>query len=146
MNRALQWKLIAGFLLVFIAGGTTGAFFGASHARHLFFEPPRRALMSERMRERLRSQLDLTPEQVAKISPIIDRTAAQLEQVRQETGEHVRQLIDNAHQEIAANLTEAQRAKLKKMETRYRHWHKHRHGFRHWHSPPPEAPESPESL
>jgi len=28
MNRALQWKLIAGFLLVFVAGGITGAFLG----------------------------------------------------------------------------------------------------------------------
>ena len=26
MNRALKWKLIAGFLLVFAAGGMTGAF------------------------------------------------------------------------------------------------------------------------
>jgi len=25
MSRALQWKLIVGFLLVFIAGGVTGA-------------------------------------------------------------------------------------------------------------------------
>jgi hypothetical protein len=142
MNRALQWKLITGFLLVFIAGGTTGAFFGASHARRLFFEPPRRALMSERMRERLRTQLDLTPEQVAKISPIIDKTAAQLEQVREETGERVHDLISNAHQEIAANLTEPQRAKLKKMEARYRHWHQRGHGFRRWHSPSPETPDS----
>jgi hypothetical protein len=33
MNRALQWKLIAGFLLVFVAGGITGAFVGGSYAR-----------------------------------------------------------------------------------------------------------------
>ena len=26
MNRALQWKLIVGFILVFIAGAITGAF------------------------------------------------------------------------------------------------------------------------
>ena len=38
MNRALQWKLIGGFILVFIAGGITGAFFGGLHARHLFSE------------------------------------------------------------------------------------------------------------
>ena len=38
MNRALQWKLIAGFLLVFIAGGITGAFVGGSYARYHFFE------------------------------------------------------------------------------------------------------------
>jgi len=144
MNRALQWKLIAGFLLVFIAGGTTGAFFGASHARHLFFEPPRRALMSERMRERLRTELDLTPEQVAKISPIIDKTAADLEKLRQESGQHVRELITKAHQEIATNLTDLQRAKLQKMEARYRHWHSRHRGFRRWHSSPTDqSPNTP---
>src|SRR6266516_2764541 len=68
MNRALQWKLIAGFLLVFLAGGVTGAFVGAAHARHFFFMAPRPAVISERMRERLQRELSLTPEQVAKIS------------------------------------------------------------------------------
>ena len=142
MNRALQWKLIAGFLLVFIAGGTTGAFFGASHARHHYFESPRRGLMSERMRNYLRRKLDLTPEQIGRISPVIDKTAAQLEQVRQETGQRVHGVIINAHEQMAADLTEQQRAKLKEIETRYRHWHGHDHGLRRWHSPPPETPNS----
>ncbi len=86
MNRALQWKLIAGFILVFIAGGMTGAFLGGVHARHLFFEFHQPGLMAIRMRDRLRTELHLTPEQVAKISPIIDKTAAQLQQVRRDTG------------------------------------------------------------
>ncbi len=76
MNRALQWKLIAGFLLVFLAGGVTGAFVGAAHARHFFFMAPRPAVISERMRERLQRELSLTPEQVAKISPMLDKAAA----------------------------------------------------------------------
>lgn len=133
MNRALQWKLIAGFLLVFIAGGTTGAFFGASYARHVFFEPPRRAMMGERMRERLRTQLDLTPEQLAKISPIIDKTAAQLDQIRRDTGQRVRGLMQDAHQEMAATLTDDQRAKLQQIEARHRHWHGR--GFHRMQSP-----------
>ncbi len=37
MNRALKWKLIAGFVLVFLAGGMTGAFIVASQTHHLFF-------------------------------------------------------------------------------------------------------------
>ncbi len=86
MNRALRWKLIVGFVLVFVAGGMTGAFFGASHARHLFFAPPHRGMMSEKMRDRFRAQLNLTPEQVAKISPILDKAAAQLECKRSKPG------------------------------------------------------------
>ena len=139
MNRALQWKLIAGFLLVFIAGGMTGAFFGASHARHLFSESPRHGIIGERMRDRLRAQLNLTPEQVAQISPIIEKTSAQLEQERRDTGRRVHELITAAHREIATNLTEAQRAKLEEMEARRQRWHGR--GFHRRGSPAAESPQ-----
>jgi Spy/CpxP family protein refolding chaperone len=122
MNRALQWKLIAGFILVFIAGGMTGAFLGAVHARHLFFEFHRPGLTGVRMRDRLRTELKLTPEQVAKISPIIDKTAAQLAEIRRETGRRVHEVMIGAHREMAANLTEDQRLKLQEIEARHRHW------------------------
>ena len=38
MNGALKWKLVAGFVLVFVAGGIAGAAFGGFYARHLFFD------------------------------------------------------------------------------------------------------------
>ena len=139
MNFALKWKLIAGFLLVFIAGGMTGAFLGASHARHLFFESPRHGIIGDRMRERLRAQLDLTPEQVARISPIIEKTATQLEEERRDTGKRVHEIMTGAHQEIAANLTEIQRAKLQEMEARRQRWHGR--GFHRGESPAAESPK-----
>lgn len=128
MSRALRWKLIAGFLLVFIAGGTTGAFFGASHMRNAFFHLPRHGMLAQHMRNRLQRELDLTPEQMAKISPIIDKTATQLEQIRQETGQRVRSIISDAHRQIATNLNDEQRAKLKNLKTRFRRGHEHRRG------------------
>ena len=140
MSRSLQWKLIAGFLLVFIAGATTGAFFGASHARRMFFQP-RHGMIAEHMRDRLQKELSLTPEQMTKISPIIDKTATQLEQIRQETGQRVHGLMTDAHREIATNLNDEQRAKLKDMEARFRRWHERRRGFHHGHSPEPQTSE-----
>ena len=141
MNRALKWKLIVGFVLVFVAGGMTGAFLGASHARHLFFAQPHRGMMSQRMRDHYRAQLNLTPEQVAKISPIIDKTAAQLEQIRHETGQRVHELFTEAHREMAAHLSDEQRAKLQAMEARHLQGMQHQPGFRWRHSPSPEKPE-----
>jgi hypothetical protein len=122
VNRGLKWKLILGFLLVFVAGGMTGAFFGASHARHLFFGPHHREMMSNRMLHRLRVQLHLTDEQAAKISPIVDKTVAQLEEIRTNTGRRVHETIEEAHREMAANLTEEQRGKLRDIEERHRRW------------------------
>jgi Spy/CpxP family protein refolding chaperone len=142
MNRALKWKLIVGFVLVFVAGGMTGAFLGASHARHLFFAQPHRGMISQRMRDHYRAKLNLTPEQVAKISPIIDKAAAQLEEIRGTTGRRVHETIAEAHREMAADLTEEQRAKLQEIEARHRRWHHQAREPRE--STPPEQETSPQ--
>jgi Spy/CpxP family protein refolding chaperone len=135
MNRALQWKLIAGFLLVFLAGGVTGAFVGAVHTRHFFFAASRPAVISERMRNRLQRQLDLTADQVSKISPILDKAATQLHEVRRDTGRRVHEIIAETHRQIAVVLTDEQRRKLQQAEERHRRWH-------HGHEAPEPAPEA----
>jgi Spy/CpxP family protein refolding chaperone len=138
MNRALQWKLIAGFILVFIAGGISGAFLGGLYAQHHFFAFHRPELIGGRMKERLRAELNLTPEQVAKISPIIDKTAAQLRDIRRETARRVHETIAEAHRQMAVNLTDQQRQKLQQIEERHRSWrHRHFHEFTPETSPTP---------
>jgi Spy/CpxP family protein refolding chaperone len=136
MNRGLKWKLIAGFALVFVAGGITGAFIGASHARHFFFEPHPK-LLSERMRHHLRAQLGLSKEQVAKISPIVDKAAAELGEIQRSTGQRVHETIAQEHSEIAVYLTDEQRAKLQELDSRSRHWQ----GFRGLRRSPPQKRE-----
>jgi Spy/CpxP family protein refolding chaperone len=126
MNRALQWKLIAGFLLVFVAGGITGAFVGGLYARHHFFELRHPERIGGRIKERLRVELNLTPEQLTKISPIIDKTTAQLRDIRRDTGRRVHGIIADAHQQMATQLTDEQRQKLKEIEERHRRWRQHR--------------------
>jgi Spy/CpxP family protein refolding chaperone len=137
MNQALKWKLIAGFILVFVAGGISGAFLGGLYARHLFFGFHHPEQIGARMKERLRTELNLTPEQVTKISPIIDKTAAQLRDIQRETGRRVHESIAEAHRQMAANLTDEQRQKLQQIEERHRHW---RH--RRFHEPPAELPSA----
>jgi Spy/CpxP family protein refolding chaperone len=126
MNRALQWKLIAGFILVFVAGGISGAFLGGLYARHHFFELHHPQLIGARMKERLRAELNLTPEQVAKISPIIDKVAVQLRDLRRDTARRVHETIREAHRQMAVNLTDEQRQKLQQIEERHRRWRHHR--------------------
>src|SRR6476620_11562355 len=125
MNQALKWKLIAGFILVFVAGGISGAFLGGLYARHVLFGFHHPQQIGARMKERLRTELKLTPEQMAKIAPIIDKTAAQLRDIRRETGRRVHETIAESHRQMAANLTDEQRQKLQQIEERHRRW---RHG------------------
>src|SRR5438045_2841374 len=106
MNSTLKWKLIAGFLLVFIAGGVTGAFFAGAMAHHFLWLPPRHPMGATMMRDHLRNQLNLTPEQTAKISPIIEKASAQLEQIRTDTGRRVHETFAEVHREIAVDLTD----------------------------------------
>src|SRR5437764_4873561 len=140
MNSALKWKLIAGFLLVFIAGGATGVFVSAATAHRFLFGPHRHGYAAQAMKNRLQWQLRLTDEQMAKISPIIEKTGAQLEEIRGETGRRVRETIAEAHREIAPVLTPEQQQRLKQMEERHRRWF-HHHGPSRVTPAPETAPE-----
>ena len=94
MNSDLKWKLGLAFLLVFVAGGMTGVFFGVHILRHhMMLGPPHSGDVPDRMREHMRRTLGLTPEQEKKIAPIVDATSAKLETIRVETAERVRTVI-----------------------------------------------------
>ena len=133
MNSALKWKLAFAFLLVFLAGATTG-FFGTFHLRRHHLGPPHSGDVDERMREHLRRALDLTPEQAAKISPIVDATTAKLEAIRIETAERVRAVMEESKRAIAPELSPEQQKKLEKLEA------EHRKLMSHHHFPPPPPP------
>jgi Spy/CpxP family protein refolding chaperone len=137
MSTALKWKLAAGFFLVFLAGATMGALVWSWHERQFFLGPPRSGALAHRMSERLRTQLALTPEQSAKIAPIVEQSASKLETIRVETASRVRQTLTEANLQISPELTPEQRTKLSKIEERHRGRARHR-GF-----PPLRPAESP---
>ena len=138
MNSGLKWKLIAGFVLVFVAGGVTGGFLGASTIRHYFLAVGHHGMAAQRMRQHLKAELNLTPEQMAKITPITDKTAAQLEEIRRDTGSRVREIFASSHEQIAAVLTPEQQAKFEQMRQR-RHRMMGRFHGRGGHMPPPAS-------
>jgi Spy/CpxP family protein refolding chaperone len=138
MNNALKWKLALAFLLVFAAGVTTG-FFGTFHLRLHHLGPPHSGEVNERMREHLRRALDLTREQSAKISPIVDATTTKLEAIRIETAERVRAVMEESKRAIAPELSPEQQKKLEKLEAEHRKLMIH-HRFP---PPPPKETTSP---
>jgi gas vesicle protein len=141
MNRGLKWKLIVGFVIVFLAGGVTGVFVSASFAHHLFFRPYRGAIR-ERLRNHLREELQLSDDQLKKISPIIDKTATQLDEIRTETGQRVHETFAQANRQIAVELTPEQRARLQEIQARHRRWFRHAHERHRPQSPRPSPSPS----
>ena len=91
------------------------------------------------MKEHLRRALDLTPEQLAKISPIADATTAKLEAIRIETAERVRAVMEASKREIAPALSPDQQKKLEKLEAEHRKLMIHHH----FHPPPPQETPAP---
>jgi Spy/CpxP family protein refolding chaperone len=129
MNSGLKWKLALAFLLVFVAGAATGGYLGIHHFRHfVMLGPPHSGDIPDRMREHLRSVLDLTPEQERKIAPLIDATSAKLETIRVETAERVRTVMEESKREVAPLLTAEQQKKLEQLEAQHRKILLH-HGF-----------------
>ena len=136
MNNALKWKLAFAFLLVFVAGVTTGGFLTVRHARHHFLGPPHSGEVGHRMREHFRRALDLTPEQAVKIGPIVDAASAKLEAIRVETAQRVRNAMEESEQQISPELNPEQQKKLQALKLEH-HKVLMRHGFT---PPPPDSP------
>jgi Spy/CpxP family protein refolding chaperone len=140
MNSQLKWKLAIACLLVFVAGGMTGAFFGVHHLRrHIMLGPPHSGDVGDRMREHFRRSLDLTSEQEKKIGPILDATSSKLETIRVETAERVRTVMEDSKKEVAPLLTPEQQKKLDNLESEHRKMMMH-HGFL---PPPPPKDKLP---
>ena len=138
MNKSLRWKLIVAFLLIFLAGAACG-FFGAIHMHQAFFARMAPGSMAQHMKERMRAELKLTPDQMLKISPIIDRAASQLTMAREQTMRSVHEIFSQTHREMQPLLTPEQRVKLEEMEKRHSRL-LHRHGFIPPGPPPPPPP------
>ena len=135
MNKSLRWKLILAFVLVFLAGVACG-FFGTVHA-HYFFARMDSESMAQHMKQRLRAELKLTPQQMQQISPIIDRAASQLKTKREQTMRDVHEIFEQTHRDMQPFLTPGQRTRLEELEKRHRHL-LHRHGFMAHGAPPPD--------
>jgi hypothetical protein len=120
MTAPLRWKLIGGFAVVFIAGGIAGAVFGAVLERHHRWESAHHGPLVQRVRDRMRSRLDLTPEQMKKADPILEKAAARLEEIRRESGQRVRGVFFEIDRELAPQLTDAQRRKMEEFEAQQR--------------------------
>lgn len=125
MNKT--WQVVLAFLVVFVAGGAIGSVFTLRYA----MEPKRggqgpagdpnslaRAKPEDfgpaLMRRWLlnSNQLGLTPEQKEQIRPIFFNTAENLQRGREENQHNIILLIEHMQDEIAANLTPAQRDKF----------------------------------
>jgi Spy/CpxP family protein refolding chaperone len=152
------WLILA---VIFIAGGFTGAALTMVFSGHFMHPPGPPADMREAWMGRLTRQLNLTPDQQAKIEPILRDTSDKVQKIHQEEFDKIRPILQASDDQIAAILTPEQKAQLKQMaakrdedfQRRQRQWGTHNggpdggHDGGHFHNgggpgagyPPPEG-------
>jgi len=112
MINLTRWKLIGYVVAIFVTGGITGAGVALTIANQKAANPAHSLKVTQRLRNRLGKRLDLTPDQMQKIDPIINKLGIDINAVCSDTVQRLSALLDAAEPQIAAALTPEQKVRL----------------------------------
>jgi len=133
MTQFSKWKIIGYAAAIFVAGGISGGALGVYETKSDLFVPTRQQELARHLLGRLRTRLDLTPDQVAKAAPIIESAATDIRSIRMETVQRINKVFDDSYAQVSAILTPQQRIvfdqiQKQRREMIQRHWQEfHRH-------------------
>ncbi len=110
MNRISPRQLVAYLIAIFVFGAAAGAIGGYSWGKRSVARWPDRSKMREKIQAKITADLGLSPEQVAKVSPLIDRHMEELDSLNQEHHRQIGASMSRQRDRIAEILTVEQRA------------------------------------
>jgi len=116
MSQFSKWKTIGYAAALFATGAISGGALGVYETKTHLLEPQRTQEIADHIKIHLQSKLDLSPDQQAKINPIVDNTAAQIRTERMEMAQRIGKIFGDSYSKISAILTPDQRKKLDQME------------------------------
>ena len=122
MTQFAKWKTIGYAAAIFIAGGISGGALGVYETKSHLFAPQHEQEMALRIRSHLQSRLGLSPDQVAKIDPIIDSTVADIRSIRMESVQRINKVFEDSYARVSAILNPEQRIKLDQMQRERHEW------------------------
>ena len=109
--------ILLALVVVFAAGAASGWAYGQRDGRTRAMRPPRPEDMQKRALDGLQRDLVLTPEQVAKIQPIVTETVAKISELHRSNGRQMKETVKAQNLRIKEFLTETQWTKLQELET-----------------------------
>jgi hypothetical protein len=112
MNSPSRIQVTIYLAAIFLAGGVSGGAIHSRFGRHAGAEPP----SPRRIQTRLEHQLNLTPEQVQQIQPILKRMARDYKGAQVASLHKMSDIISKHYEEISPFLTPGQQAKLRRIE------------------------------
>ncbi len=124
MSWLRHWKVTLALLGLFLLGAATGAVVTLKVVKRYIESRTNPERMSQSLLQEYQRRLRLTPEQVERIRPILQRTGREMWELRTEMAGRTFQVIRLSHEEIAAELLPEQREEFarvnKEMRERYR--------------------------
>ncbi|MBI5801404.1 MAG: hypothetical protein HZA92_11895 [Verrucomicrobia bacterium] len=124
MSWLRHWKVVLALFGLFLLGAATGTVITLKVVKHVIEGRTNPERMSQSLLHEFQRRLHLTPEQVERIGPILQRTGREMGVLRTEMAGRTFQVIRLSHEEIAAELLPEQREEFarlnKEMRERYR--------------------------
>jgi len=113
--KSTPWKLVLLLVGIFVAGALVGGALAVRLGPELFRKHAAPEQWGPARLEMLQRRLDLTPQQVEVLAPIVKRNVEELARFRQESIAQTRSLVERMEREISAQLTPEQRQKYEKL-------------------------------
>ena len=136
MSWLRHWKVVLALVALFLLGAATGTVITLKVVKRVIEGRTNPERMSQSLLQEYQRRLRLTPEQIERIRPILQRTGREMWGLRTEMAGRTFQVIRLSHEEIAAELQPEQREEFarvnKEMRERYRQ-----------HGPPGILPKGP---
>ncbi|MEK7676259.1 MAG: hypothetical protein AAB676_10555 [Verrucomicrobiota bacterium] len=118
MNLLTKGKIISYLAAIFVAGGISGGVIAWKEAKQEMFKPPSSKKMCAFFRERLQAELKLSPSQMQRLEPLLEKRVLEMEAIHSRTVQQIDELFRESNEQIARalELTPEQRLKLDEME------------------------------
>jgi uncharacterized membrane protein len=114
------WKLVLLLLAIFLAGGVTGALVMKRFGRKMITDRPMPDQWAPLHMRRLVERLELQPEQVEQLRPIVRRNLEELGRLRNQSMGETKAVFERMEREIAEKLTPEQRVKFEELNRQMR--------------------------
>jgi hypothetical protein len=134
MTKPARWKMVAYTVAIFVAGGVCGSMITYRKEEASPLRVMRTQEIAARIHETLATKLELTPEQLQKIEPMIGKVSEELEASHLDCLKRIVAALESMHAEMRPLLKPDQQQKLTRLEAEWREKRKKKYNF------PPEAP------
>ncbi|HOK77129.1 MAG TPA: hypothetical protein PLW35_05330 [Verrucomicrobiota bacterium] len=118
MNALFRYKTLIYLCAVFLTGVIAGGAVGYGLAHKTFFRPPTKNEMARHILSDLTKELQLTQEQVAQVTPLIENAAKRIHEANQRAFNEVKEVIQSTDKELSKFLTAEQKKLLEEMHKR----------------------------